>query len=138
MLLLALITLLVTAMDDFLSRYGLQRQKQADGRHEALGPRHRWAAPDPAGLGRSARRSGVLSVGPAYPRPLPAMAILAMVPHLWSAEMDVRVLAMIKAARDARHPGSLTSLANIPVPRHVSSAGSGAARRARMAQPARL
>jgi alkane 1-monooxygenase len=125
-------------MDDYLSRYGLQRQKQSDGRHEPLGPRHVWAAPEPSAFGRAAGRSGTFVAGPVYPRPLPVMAILAMVPHLWSAEMDVRVLAMIKAARDARHPGSQTSLAAIPMPRQVSSAGTGAARRTRMAQAARL
>lgn len=94
-------------LSDYVQHYGLRRAQDASGRFEPVGPRHSWNA---AGWYSSAvtlnapRHSDhhthparpyprlILPDGaPMLPAPLPAMAVLALVPPLWRKVMDPRL-----------------------------------------------
>lgn len=92
---------------DYVQHYGLRRRIGADGRPEPVGPRHSWNARgwySSAMMLNAPRHSDhhahparpypqlVLPPGaPLLPAPLPAMALLALVPPLWRRVMDPRL-----------------------------------------------
>ncbi|MCB1359712.1 MAG: alkane 1-monooxygenase [Rhodobacter sp.] len=103
-------------LSDYVQHYGLRRARLAEGRYEPVGAGHSWNA---AGWYSSAvtlnapRHSDhhahparpyprlILPQGaPMLPAPLPAMAVLALVPPLWRRVMDPR-LASLGADRAA-------------------------------------
>jgi alkane 1-monooxygenase len=127
-------------LSDYVQHYGLRRARGPDGRPEPVAPWHSWNAPHwfSAGLMLNAPRHSDHHVHPArpfpalelpdaaeaprLPHPLPVMAVIALVPHLWHRMMDHRardwqkridsgalsraaVLARAEAARRARHAG---------------------------------
>ncbi|MFN4100314.1 MAG: alkane 1-monooxygenase [Pararhodobacter sp.] len=109
-LLLALHAQSQLLLSDYVQHYGLRRRRLPDGRYEPVGPAHSWNA---AGWYSSAitlnapRHSDhhahpsrpypqlSLPEGAAMlPAPLPAMAVLALVPPLWRQVMDPRLDAL--------------------------------------------
>jgi alkane 1-monooxygenase len=93
---------------DYIQHYGLRRRLRADGRLEPAGPQHSWNAPQWYSAAmmlnaphhsdhhqHPARRFPALELDrrsmPVWPRSMPAMASLALVPVLWRRVMDPRV-----------------------------------------------
>ncbi len=92
---------------NYIEHYGLQRRRKADGRYEAVEPRHSWNANTAlvnAFLLNLQRHSdhhahgakpyvGLGSVGsaPQMPAGYGAMVMLALVPALWRSVMDPRL-----------------------------------------------
>lgn len=95
---------------DYVQHYGLRRQRLADGRYEAVGPGHSWNARGwySSAITLNAPRHSDHHAHPArpwprlqlpegaamLPAPLPAMAVLALVPPLWRRVMDPRLGAV--------------------------------------------
>ncbi len=94
-------------MSDYVQHYGLRRLPRADGRAGPVGPEHSWNSPHvfSAALTLNAPRHSDHHVTPSrpypalrlepetmpfLPRPLPAMAVLALVPPVWFRLMDPR------------------------------------------------
>ncbi len=112
-------------VSDYVQHYGLRRSKGPDGRFEPVSVRHSWNA---AGWYSSAatlnapRHSDhhahpakpypqlILPDGaPVLPAPLPAMALLALVPPLWRKVMDPRLAAIAATGAPATEPASLAA-----------------------------
>jgi alkane 1-monooxygenase len=92
---------------NYIEHYGLQRKRQADGRYEAVEPRHSWNANTALvnafllNLQRHSdhHRHGAkpyvglssMNAAPQMPAGYGAMVMLALVPPLWRAVMDRRL-----------------------------------------------
>jgi alkane 1-monooxygenase len=99
---------------NYIEHYGLQRKRQADGRYEAVEPRHSWNANTAlvnAFLLNLQRHSdhhrhgakpyvGLSSMidAPQMPAGYGAMVMLALVPPLWRAVMDRRLDRYLESA----------------------------------------
>lgn len=104
-------------MSDYVQHYGLRRQRRADGRLEPVNAAHSWNGGQwfSAAMMLNAPRHSDhhthpsrpypqlrLPVGaPMLPAPLPAMAIVALVPPWWRRVMDPRVMA-VQSAQSAQ------------------------------------
>jgi alkane 1-monooxygenase len=92
---------------DYIQHYGLRRKRDAEGGLEPVGPQHSWNAPHWYSSAmmlnaprhsdhhqHPARRFPALDLSsasmPIWPRPMPAMAALALLPPLWRRVMDPR------------------------------------------------
>ena len=94
-------------LSDYVQHYGLRRAQLPQGGFEPAGPMHSWNSPHwfSSFLMLNAPRHSdhhahpmtpyvalkVTSDMPLWPRPLPAMATLALFPHAWRKVMDRRV-----------------------------------------------
>ncbi|WP_333828970.1 alkane 1-monooxygenase [Pararhodobacter sp.] len=94
-------------MSDYVQHYGLRRQRRADGRLEPVSAAHSWNGGQwfSAAMMLNAPRHSDHHAHPArpypqlrlpegapmLPAPLPAMALVALVPPLWRRVMDPRV-----------------------------------------------
>ena len=94
-------------VSDYVQHYGLRRAVGVDGRPEPVGPEHSWNATgwySSAMMLNAPRHSDhhshpmrpyprlILPEGaPLLPAPLPAMALVALVPPLWRRVMDPRL-----------------------------------------------
>ncbi len=100
-------------LSDYVQHYGLERQMQADGSREKMGPQHSWNAPhwySSAMMLNAPRHSAHhtqpgrafpqleldAETMPMLPRSLPVMGMIALVPSLWRRVMDQRVAAWRK------------------------------------------
>lgn len=97
-------------MSDFVQHYGLRRQRRADGRLEPVNAAHSWNGGQwfsSAMMLNAPRHSDhhahparpypqlrLPEGAPMLPAPLPAMAIVALVPPWWRRVMDPRVQAV--------------------------------------------
>lgn len=97
-------------MSDYVQHYGLRRQRMPDGRLEPVGPKHSWNtghwftsammlnAPrhsdHHAHPARPYPQLRLPEGAPLLPAPLPAMALVALVPPVWRTVMDPRVSAV--------------------------------------------
>jgi alkane 1-monooxygenase len=111
---------------NYIEHYGLQRQRKADGRYEAVEPRHSWNANTAlvnAFLLNLQRHSdhhahgakpyvalGSVSSAPQMPAGYGAMVMLALVPPLWRSVMDAR-LDRYQESTVAQTTGAETSAA---------------------------
>ncbi|WP_415920062.1 alkane 1-monooxygenase [Tateyamaria sp. SN6-1] len=112
-------------LSDYVQHYGLIRAIGPDGRPEPMGPQHSWNTPhwySSAMMLNAPRHSEhhlhpgkpfpALTLDadtmPMLPRPLPVMAVVALIPPLWGKVMDRRVAAW--AARAQQEPSD-TALA---------------------------
>ena len=94
-------------LSDYVQHYGLRRALRADGRIEPMGPQHSWNTPHwySSAMMLNAPRHSEHHMHPAkpfptleldaetmpmLPRPLPVMAVVALVPPLWRRLMDHR------------------------------------------------
>ncbi|MEX0316956.1 MAG: alkane 1-monooxygenase [Ruegeria sp.] len=92
---------------DYVQHYGLRRRVDAQGRAEPAGPQHAWNAPhwysgammlnaprhsdhhmNPSRIYPALRLEDGM---PVWPRSMPVMALLALIPPLWRRVMDPRV-----------------------------------------------
>ncbi|MEZ5750829.1 MAG: alkane 1-monooxygenase [Paracoccaceae bacterium] len=94
-------------VSDYVQHYGLRRSLRPDGKAEPVGPRHSWNARgwySSAMMLNAPRHSDhhahpsrpypqldLTPEMPLLPAPLPAMAMLALVPPLWRRVMDPRL-----------------------------------------------
>lgn len=94
-------------VSDYVQHYGLRRQIRPDGRVEPVGPQHSWNASgwySSAMMLNAARHSDhhahpsrpfpqlvLPAEAPMLPAPLPAMAVLALVPPVWRHVMNPRL-----------------------------------------------
>lgn len=101
-------------VSDYVQHYGLRRQKLADGRFEPVGPQHSWNAAGwysaaitlnaplhsdhHAHPARPYPQLELPAGAPLLPAPLPAMAVLALVPPLWRRVMDPRLEQTLRGA----------------------------------------
>ncbi|WP_417587702.1 alkane 1-monooxygenase [Pararhodobacter oceanensis] len=101
-------------VSDYVQHYGLRRKTLPDGRIEPIGTQHSWNAGGwySAAMMLNAPRHSDHHAHPArpypqlrlpadaplLPAPLPAMAVLALVPPLWRRVMDPRVESIRLAA----------------------------------------
>jgi alkane 1-monooxygenase len=106
-LLTCAVAILELEIINYIEHYGLQRQRQADGRYEAVEPRHSWNANTALvnafllNLQRHSdhHRHGAkpyvglssMAAAPQMPAGYGAMVMLALVPPLWRAVMDRRL-----------------------------------------------
>jgi len=97
-------------VSDYVQHYGLRRRRLPDGRYEPVGPAHSWNAAGwySSAVTLNAPRHSDHHAHPArpypqltlpdgaamLPAPLPAMALLALVPPLWRRVMDPRLAAL--------------------------------------------
>ncbi len=105
-------------LSDYVQHYGLRRATTSDGRVEPMGPQHSWNTPHwySSAMMLNAPRHSEHHMHPAkpfpaleldratmpmLPRPLPVMAVLALVPPVWRHLMDRRALRWQKPATDA-------------------------------------
>lgn len=102
-------------VSDYVQHYGLRRAKLANGRYEPVNARHSWnafgwyssammlnAPRHSDHHARPARTFANLTIpqdAPILPAPLPAMAMLALVPPLWRKMMDPRLEALETSTR---------------------------------------
>jgi len=102
---------------NYIEHYGLQRKRQADGRYEAVEPRHSWNANTAlvnAFLLNLQRHSdhhshgakpyvglSSISAAPQMPAGYGAMVMLALVPPMWRAVMDRRLDRYLESARES-------------------------------------
>lgn len=100
-------------LSDYVQHYGLRRSLRADGRYEPVGPAHSWNggqwftgammlnAPrhsdHHAHPARPYPQLALPEGAPLLPAPLPAMAVLALVPPLWRRVMHPRLDALARA-----------------------------------------
>lgn len=100
-------------VSDYVQHYGLRRAQTEGGRYEPVGTRHSWNASgwySSALMLNAARHSDhhahparpydalrVPEDAPRLPAPLPAMALLALIPPLWRRVMDPRVAALTQS-----------------------------------------
>ena len=94
-------------LSDYVQHYGLRRALRGDGRIEPMGPQHSWNTPHwySSAMMLNAPRHSDHHLHPAkpfptlgldaetmpmLPRPLPVMAVVALVPPLWRRLMDHR------------------------------------------------
>jgi len=105
-------------MSDYVQHYGLRRHRRADGRLEPVAAAHSWNGGQwfsSAMMLNAPRHSDhhahparpypqlrLPEGAPMLPAPLPAMAIVALVPPWWRRVMDPRVTAVQAAAQSAR------------------------------------
>lgn len=105
-------------MSDYVQHYGLQRLLLPDGRYEPVAAHHSWNAPKgvssylmmnaPAHSehhmhpDRSYDRLNPKADGPTLPMSMPIMAMIALVPNVWSRMMDRRALTVMEAAEAAQ------------------------------------
>lgn len=104
-------------LSDYVQHYGLRRATRADGRAEPMGPQHSWNTPHwySSAMMLNAPRHSEHHMHPArpfpalgldadtmpmLPRPLPVMAVVALIPPLWRRVMDRRVARWARAAGD--------------------------------------
>lgn len=101
-------------VSDYVQHYGLRRARMPDGRFEPVGPQHSWNAAGwysaavtlnaplhsdhHAHPGRPYPQLHLPEGAPLLPAPLPAMALLALVPPLWRKVMDPRLAAATQAS----------------------------------------
>ncbi|PVH30585.1 alkane 1-monooxygenase [Pararhodobacter oceanensis] len=101
-------------VSDYVQHYGLRRKTLPDGRIEPIGTQHSWNAGgwySAAMMLNAPRHSDhhshparpypqlrLPADAPLLPAPLPAMAVLALVPPLWRRVMDPRVESIRLAA----------------------------------------
>ena len=101
---------------NYIEHYGLERKRQADGRYEAVEPRHSWNANTALvnafllNLQRHSdhHRHGAkpyvglssMSTAPQMPAGYGAMVMLALVPPLWRAVMDRRLDRYLESASE--------------------------------------
>ncbi len=113
-LLLAAHTQSQLLVSDYVQHYGLRRARLPDGRFEPVGPAHSWNATGwySAAVTLNAPRHSDHHAHPSrpypqlqlppgsalLPAPLPAMALLALVPPLWRRVMDPRLAALAPRA----------------------------------------
>ena len=106
LLLIAAHTHLQILLSDYIQHYGLRRRLLPDGRPEPVGPQHSWNAPHfwSSAMMLNAPRHSDHHVNPSrpypalrleadmpvLPRPVPVMAMAALVPPLWRKMMDRR------------------------------------------------
>ena len=97
-------------LSDYVQHYGLRRQPGPNGKPEPVGPQHSWNSGHwfTSGMMLNAPRHSDhhahpsrpfprLRLGaeaPMLPAPLPAMALVALVPPLWRRIMDPRLAAL--------------------------------------------
>lgn len=102
-------------LSDYVQHYGLSRQVLSSGKHEPVGLRHSWNAPQPmsSALMLNAPRHSDHHASPSrpfpalrlsgdmpmLPRSLPVMACLALYPAQWRRVMDPRAAAWQHPAR---------------------------------------
>ncbi|MBN8290809.1 alkane 1-monooxygenase [Rhodobacter sp. NTK016B] len=96
---------------DYVQHYGLRRRRLPNGRYEAAGPWHAWNSKGwySSAVTLNAPRHSDHHAHPArpypqltlpegsamLPAPLPAMAMLAMLPPFWKRVMDPRLAALL-------------------------------------------
>ena len=101
-------------VSDYVQHYGLRRAKMPDGRYEPVSAMHSWNAAGwysaavtlnaplhsdhHAHPARPYPQLHLPDGAPLLPAPLPAMALLALVPPLWRKVMDPRLDAALSAA----------------------------------------
>ncbi|WP_127105007.1 alkane 1-monooxygenase [Pararhodobacter zhoushanensis] len=101
-------------VSDYVQHYGLRRAQRPDGRFEPVGPAHSWNAAGwySAAVTLNAPRHSDHHAHPArpypqlempagaamLPAPLPAMALVALVPPLWRRVMNPRLEAVQRLA----------------------------------------
>ena len=102
-------------LSDYVQHYGLRRATRADGRAEPMGPQHSWNAPHwcSSAMMLNAPRHSEHHMHPArpfpalgldagtmpmLPRPLPVMAVVALIPPLWRRVMDKRATRWARVA----------------------------------------
>ena len=105
-------------LSDYVQHYGLRRERLADGRMEPMGSQHSWNTPHwySSAMMLNAPRHSEHHMHPAkpfpalgldadtmpiLPRPLPVMAVVALLPPLWRRMMDRRVAHWTRATGDA-------------------------------------
>lgn len=116
-------------LSDYVQHYGLNRQILPDGTLEPIGPQHAWNAPH---IGSSALMLNATrhshhhldprapypalaldeQTMPMLPRPLPAMAAIALVPPLWRRIMDPLCTRWRRRDWQPRHASSKTRIAH--------------------------
>lgn len=127
---LALLTGAQILMSDYVQHYGLQRLILPNGRFEPVAAHHSWNAPKgfssylmmnaPAHSehhmhpDRPYERLDTEAKVPTLPLSMPVMAMIAMVPSIWSRMMDRRALKVMEAAEAAHTQDQLTPA---PTPR---------------------
>ncbi|OAN73014.1 hypothetical protein A8B78_19090, partial [Jannaschia sp. EhC01] len=110
-------------MSDYVQHYGLQRLILPNGRYEPVAAHHSWNAPKgfstylmmnaPAHSehhmhpDRPYERLNPEAEVPTLPFSMPVMAMIAMLPGIWSRMMDRRALKVMEAA-EAMHIAALT------------------------------
>jgi alkane 1-monooxygenase len=116
-LLTCAVAILELEIINYIEHYGLQRQRQADGRYEAVEPRHSWNANTALvnafllNLQRHSdhHRHGAkpyvglssMAAAPQMPAGYGAMVMLALVPPLWRTVMDRCLDRYLESARES-------------------------------------
>ncbi|MEL6887533.1 MAG: alkane 1-monooxygenase [Pseudomonadota bacterium] len=102
-------------LSDYVQHYGLRRATRADGRAEPMGPQHSWNTPHwySSAMMLNAPRHSEHHMHPArpfpalgldadtmpmLPRPLPVIAVVALIPPLWRRVMDRRAKRWARVA----------------------------------------
>lgn len=112
-------------LSDYVQHYGLRRRRLANGKTEPVGPQHSWNSGHwfTSGMMLNAPRHSDHHAHPArpftqlrlpedaplLPAPLPAMAVVALLPPLWRRVMDPRADAVPRGKAEAHTNDPLAS-----------------------------